>query len=123
MSKEMGMRFFEFYRRRTRSAVQAKERLHGIVALQRMQNDGYEFLPRMQHEVLDVVRRFMDVEHDAVRIGVERKGGRNVLNIDIHLTHDFVQPCEDAALHEPVGGQWSMVHGKEAKDDTETAAT
>jgi cell division topological specificity factor len=119
----MSMRFFDFYRRRARSAAQAKERLHGIVALQRMQNEGYEFLPRMQHEVLDVVRRFMDVEHDTVRIGIDRVEGHNVLNIDIPLTRAVVRPCEDAALHEPVGGQWSMVHSKEAKDDTEAAAT
>lgn len=99
------MRFFDFYRPRARSAARAKERLHGIVALQRMQNHGYEFLPRMQREVLDVVRRFMDVEHVAVHIGIERKEGHNVLNIDIPLTHAGVQPSEDAAGREALGGQ------------------
>lgn len=99
------MRFFDFYRRRARSAALARERLQGIVALQRMQNDGYEFLPRMQHEVLDVVRRFMDVEHDAVRIGIDRKEGRSVLNIDIPLAHKAVPACGDAPSLETIGGQ------------------
>ncbi len=117
------MRFFDFYRRRARSAARAKERLHGIVALQRMQNDGYEFLPRMQHEVLDVVRRFMDVEHDAVHIGIERKEGHNVLNIDIPLSRAVVQPCEDAASREALGGRQALLHGTVAKEDTEAATT
>ncbi len=81
----MGMRFFDFYRSRTKSANTAKERLQGIVAMERFQNRGHEYLPRMRQELLQVIGKYMDVEREDVRIDLESEQGRDVLGINIPL--------------------------------------
>lgn len=68
------------------SAVVAKERLQVIVAHQRShRNSRLDYLPDLQRDLLEVIRRYVKVEDDAVRLDVERDGDLEVLELNITL--------------------------------------
>ena len=75
-----------FKREQKSTASLAKERLQVIVAHQRAgRANGLDFLPRMQQELLDVIRKYVVVGDDAIRMNVERDGGLEVLELNITL--------------------------------------
>lgn len=75
-----------FKREQKNTASLAKERLQVIVAHQRAgRANGPEFLPRLQAELLAVIRKYVTVSDDAVRMNVERDGGLEVLELNITL--------------------------------------
>lgn len=75
-----------FKRDQKATASLAKERLKVIVAHQRAgRANGLEFLPRLQEELLAVIRKYVTVSDDAVRMNVERDGGLEVLELNITL--------------------------------------
>jgi cell division topological specificity factor len=71
------------------SASVAKERLQVIVAHQRGQrNIQRDYLPRLQQELLQVIRKYVAVSDDAVRMEVEREGDLEVLELNIVLPEE-----------------------------------
>lgn len=69
------------------SAQLAKERLQVIVAHQRGGNmtSAPDYLPRLQEDLLKVIRRYVAVGDDAVNIQVERDGDMEVLELNISV--------------------------------------
>ncbi len=68
------------------SAALAKERLQVIVAHQRSHRDSrLDYLPQLQRDLLEVIRRYVKVHDDAVRLEVERDGDLEVLELNITL--------------------------------------
>lgn len=69
------------------SASVAKERLQVIVAHQRGSRAGadLEYLPSLQRDLLEVIRRYVKVNDDAVKLEVERDGDMEVLELNITL--------------------------------------
>ena len=75
-----------FKREQKTTASLAKERLQLIVAHQRSgRANGLDFMPRLQEELLAVIRRYVTVGDDAVKMNVERDGGLEVLELNITL--------------------------------------
>jgi cell division topological specificity factor len=75
-----------FKREQKATASLARERLQVIVAHQRAgRANGLDFLPRMQQELLEVIRKYVVVGDDAIRMNVERDGGLEVLELNITL--------------------------------------
>ncbi len=80
------MSFFDYFRsQKTRSASVAKERLQIIVARERTRRSGPDYLPMLQDELLAVIRKYVQVEDDAVRMQLDRDGGCEVLELNITL--------------------------------------
>ena len=73
----MNINWLNLFRREQKtSASLARERLQVIVAHQRAgRANGLEFLPRLQQELLAVIRKYVTVGDDAIRMNVERDGG------------------------------------------------
>lgn len=64
----------------------AKERLKVVVAHQRDGRlNGPAYLPRLRQEILDVVRRYVQVPDSAVQITVQNEDGLEVLEMNIAL--------------------------------------
>ena len=74
-----------FRSQRKRSASVAKERLQILVAHERAGRDGLDYLPALQEELLAVIRKYVEVDRDAVRIEVDREGNCEVLELNITL--------------------------------------
>ncbi len=94
------MRFLDFFRSSPKEAATApvaKERLQVIVAHQRRQKNAPQYLPRLQQDILKVIRRYAKVADDAVDIQVERSNGYEVLELNITLP--------DEGVHLPVQRQ------------------
>ncbi len=67
-----------------KTANVAKERLQLIVAHRRAGNmEAPVFLPKLQQDLLEVIRKYVQVSDDAVKIDVERDGDMDVLELNI----------------------------------------
>jgi cell division topological specificity factor len=78
------LRYFRTQQKTTAST--AKERLQLVVAHQRSgRANGLVFLPRLQEELLLVIRKYITVGDEAIRMNVEREGGLEVLELNITL--------------------------------------
>jgi cell division topological specificity factor len=62
--------------------------LQVIVARERTHRGGPDYLPALQQDILAVIRRYIAVEDDAVRIQVEREGDCEVLELNVTLPED-----------------------------------
>ncbi|WP_028008764.1 cell division topological specificity factor MinE [Solimonas flava] len=68
------------------TASVAKERLKVVVAHQREgRANGPVYLPMLREELLNVVRKYVQVPDNAVQINVQREDGLEVLEMNITL--------------------------------------
>jgi cell division topological specificity factor len=87
------MRILDFFRlspKESATAPVAKERLQVIVAHQRRQSNSPEYLPRLQQDILKVIRRYANVADEAVDVQVEHNNGYEVLELNITLPDEGV---------------------------------
>jgi cell division topological specificity factor len=83
------MRLFEYFRTTHKpSAAVAKERLQILIAHERAQRDSPSYLPSLQRDVLEVIRRYVAVDSDAVRVRVGREDNCEVLELNVMLPED-----------------------------------
>ena len=74
-----------FRSQRKKSASVAKERLQILVARERAQLGGPDYLPALQDELLQVIRKYVEVDQDAVQIQLDREGDCEILELNITL--------------------------------------
>lgn len=81
------MSFLSYFRsQRKKTASLAKERLQIIVARERLQcSGGPDYLPMLQDELLAVVRKYVQVDRNAVRMQLDQEGDCEVLELNITL--------------------------------------
>ncbi len=80
------MSFLDHFRAQKKSAQVAKERLQIIVARERGPRGGPDYLPRLKEELLLVVRKYVPVDHDGVKMRLDRDGDLEVLEINVTLS-------------------------------------
>ena len=76
------------YFRSTRSkgsASVAKERLQILVAHDRAQRHRPSYLPKLQREILEVIRKYVEVDMNAVSVNYEQEGTQEILELNIVL--------------------------------------
>lgn len=81
------MSIFDYFRSKpsNASAATARERLQVIVAHQRGQRNQPDYLPRMQQEILEVIRKYVPVEPEDVQVQVDESGNCSVLELNVTL--------------------------------------
>ncbi|HET8790410.1 MAG TPA: cell division topological specificity factor MinE [Modicisalibacter sp.] len=80
------MKLLEFLKReRKKSASVAKERLQIIVAHQRSQRDQPDYMPMLEKELLEVIRRYVNVGQEAISISLDREDDCSVLELNVTL--------------------------------------
>lgn len=67
------------------SATVAKERLRILVAHERSERNRPSYLPMLEKELLEVIRKYVHVEKEAVSVNVEREDSREVLELNVIL--------------------------------------
>lgn len=77
-----------FVSTRPKSAQVAKERLQILVAHERRLRGTPSYLPQMQQELLAVIRKYVDVDQDAISIQMEQDEDREVLELNIVLPEE-----------------------------------
>lgn len=79
------MGLLDLFRPKSNSANTAKERLRIIVAQERGVRGGPDYLPLLRRELLDVIRKYVNVDPEAVQINLEREAGHEVLELSVAL--------------------------------------
>ncbi len=80
----MGMLDF-LRKRKPASANVAKERLLILVAQERAQRGGPDYLPLLQRELLEVIRKYVKVDNEAVQVRLDKEGEQDVLELNVIL--------------------------------------
>jgi cell division topological specificity factor len=80
------MGLFDFLRSRPKNTASvAKERLRIIVAQERAAHGRPDYLPLLRREILEVIRKYVNVDPGAIDIHVEREGDSEVLELSVAL--------------------------------------
>jgi cell division topological specificity factor len=79
------MGLLALFRRSQPTASLAKERLRIIVAQERSSRNAPDYLPLLRREVMEVIRKYVNVDPEAVQISVEKEGGQEVLEFSVAL--------------------------------------
>jgi len=67
------------------SASIAKERLQILVAHERSGAQQPEWMPQLQHEILEVVRKYIKIDHDDLAVDIRNDDENNVSVLEINI--------------------------------------
>ena len=91
------MGLFEFLRGKNKNTASiAKERLRIIVAQERTSRGTPDYLPMLRRELLETIRKYVNVDFDAVKVDLIKEDGHEVLDISVALT------CKEALTAAPL---------------------
>ena len=80
------MGILDFLKRKPEpTAVVAKERLRIIVAQERSTRGAPDYLPLLRNELLEVIKKYVNVDLEAISINVERDSGHEILELSVAL--------------------------------------
>lgn len=86
------MRLLDFFRLKvgrsanaSASADQAKQRLQVLIAHERTGGSTPDFLPLLQRELLEVIRKYVEVDQDKVQVEFERGDRVSTLEVNVEL--------------------------------------
>ncbi|MGM0634210.1 MAG: cell division topological specificity factor MinE [Pseudomonadota bacterium] len=83
------MSLLDYFRKeRKSSASVARERLQILVAHDRVRTSGPEYLPQLEQEILAVIRKYVQVGDEDVRVELDQQGTTSVLELNVTLPDD-----------------------------------
>jgi cell division topological specificity factor len=88
------MGLLAFFRRTPPTATVAKERLRIIVAQERSARGGPDYLPLLRRELFEVIRKYVNVDPDAIQVNLEKEEGHDVLELSVALPGKQVVACK-----------------------------
>ena len=80
----MGMFDFLFGTKKNTASI-AKDRLRIIIAQERTLAGGRDYLPLLRQELLEVIRKYVSIDADAIKVDVVKEGEHEVLDISVAL--------------------------------------
>ena len=88
------MGFFKFFKssKGDASAKLAKDRLQVLIAHQRTDRQGPDYLPMLKQDILDVIKKYVAVGDDAVSVQLDTQDDCDVLELNITLAEDATTP-------------------------------
>ncbi|MEW9624187.1 cell division topological specificity factor MinE [Rhodanobacter geophilus] len=80
------MGILDFLKRKPEpTAGLAKERLRIIVAQERSDRGAPDYLPLMRRDLLEVIKKYVHVDIEAININLERDSGHEILELSVAL--------------------------------------
>ena len=70
------------------SASLAKERLQILVAHEKTSRNQPSYLPALQQEIMEVIRKYVNVNQDAITVHFDQEGNQETLELNIVLPED-----------------------------------
>jgi len=85
------MGIFSFFRSRNedQSAKVAKDRLQVLIAHERVDRDGPDYLPMLKQDILNVIKKYVSVGEDHVSVQLDTQENCDVLELNITLPEDI----------------------------------
>jgi cell division topological specificity factor len=84
------MSLLDYFRSQKKSSASlAKERLQIIVAHERSNRGTPDYLPQLKQDILDVIRKYVDISQDQVQVQLEQnEDDLAVLELNVTLPDD-----------------------------------
>ena len=84
------MSFLNYFNRRTKAdtASIAKERLQVIVAHERGKRSQPDYLPALQREILEVIKKYVDIDMEDIEVQLESQDNCSVLELNVTLPEE-----------------------------------
>ena len=84
------MSLLDYFRsnKKQNTAQLAKERLQIIVAHERSSRGGPDYLPQLKQDLLDVIRKYVQISPEQVTVQLDKKDDLSVLELNIMLNSD-----------------------------------
>jgi cell division topological specificity factor len=80
------MSLLDYFRSsKPKTASLAKERLQILVAHERSHRNQPSYLPQLQKELLEVIRKYVNVDQDAISVNFEQDENQETLELNIIL--------------------------------------
>ena len=80
------MGLLALFRSKPNTAQVAKERLRIIVSQERnRRGGGPDYLPLLRKELLEVIRKYVNVDPDAIQVSLEKEDGHEILELSVAL--------------------------------------
>lgn len=91
------MSLLDYFRlSKPKTASVAKERLQILVAHERTFRNRPSYLPQLQKELLEVIRKYVNVDQEAITVNFEQDDNQETLELNIILPD---QHDTDRAVH------------------------
>jgi cell division topological specificity factor len=83
------MSFFDYFKSSKKNTASiARERLQIIVAHERGKREQPDYLPQLQQEILDVIRKYVPVDQDQVQVQLDKNDDCSILELNVTLPED-----------------------------------
>lgn len=82
------MGLFDFLKPKKDTASIAKDRLRIIIAQERNTLGGRDYLPLLRQELLEVIRKYVSIDADAIKVDVVKENGNDILDISVALPEE-----------------------------------
>ena len=79
------MGLLDFLHKKKNTAETAKNRLQIIIAQERSSRGAPDYLPLLRRELLEVIKKYVNVDVDAVKVDLIKDGDHDVLDISVAL--------------------------------------
>lgn len=80
------MSIFDYFKSTKKNTASiAKERLQVIVAHERNKRNQPDYLPALQREILEVIRKYVNIEQDQIEVQLENNGDCSILELNVTL--------------------------------------
>lgn len=80
------MGLMDFFRSRPKNTASlAKERLTILVSQERSSRGAPDYLPLLRKELLEVIRKYVNVDAGAVTVNVQKDGDQEMLELSVAL--------------------------------------
>lgn len=80
------MGLFDLFRQNKKSSAnKAKERLQILIAHESVNRNGPDYLPQMRQDLMEVIRKYVPISDDQVKVQMEKGDGYDILELNITL--------------------------------------
>ena len=79
------MGLFDFLKAKKNTAETAKNRLQILIAQERSSRGAPDYLPLLRRELQEVIKKYVNVDVDAVKVDLIKDGDHDVLDISVAL--------------------------------------
>ena len=85
---------FDFLSQRNKNTASvAKDRLRILIQQERSLRGAPDYLPLLQRELLEVIRKYVNVDAEAVKVDLIKDGDNEVLDISVALPEKSANPA------------------------------
>lgn len=86
---DLQMGLFDLFRQnKKQSANKAKERLQILIAHERVNRNGPDYLPQLRHDIMEVIKKYVPIDEDHVKVQLANGNGYDVLELNVTLPED-----------------------------------